>query len=188
MLMNIFNDPNIVKNLISKITELVSQMQNRMIDAGATVMWMADPTSSEDLIHPDMFRRFSLGYIKKVIYDVKTHNDIPTFLHICGNTIDIINDISNVGVDCLSFDHNVDPTIAKRKAGKKLSLMGNIDPVKQIMMGTPESVTESCYRLIDIIGQDGGFILAPGCETPINSPDANVIAMGIAGSQYWKTH
>ena len=32
---------------------------------------------------------------------------------------------------------------------------------------------------------DGGFILAPGCETPISSPDANVIAMGEAGTDYW---
>ena len=65
--------------------------------------------------------------------------------------------------------------------------MGNIDPIAYIMQGTPESVTEECYRIIGEAGTEGGFILAPGCETPISSPDVNVLAMGRAGREFWKT-
>ena len=53
------------------------------------------------------------------------------------------------------------------------------------MSGTPEQVTAESYKLIDAIGQDSGFILAPGCETPISSPDENVMAMGRAAREYW---
>ncbi len=186
MLMAImFGETNMVKKLIAKVTGLVSGMQRRMIDAGATVMWMADPTSSCDIISPDMFGEFSEEYIKRVVDDVNTISDVPTFVHICGNTLDIIDPMKRTGADCLSFDHTVNITKAKELAGDDLVLMGNLDPVELIMFGTPERIIAESYMLIDAAGREGGFVLAPGCETPISSPDENVLAMGRAGKDYW---
>ena len=186
MIMATMLDPDIVKSLMKKVTPFVSAMQNKMIDAGATVMWMADPTSSEDLISPKMFKEYSYDPLKNVITDVRKEYDVPTFLHICGNTLETMTMLPEIGVDCFSFDHAVDIEKAKRKAGSKMALMGNIDPVRMILGGTPDDISQECYRLIDKAGRDGGFILAPGCETPQASPDNNVIAMGKAGIDYWK--
>ena len=187
LVMGILMDPDTVKKLIDKVTTMVSGMETKMIEAGTTVMWMADPTSSEDLISPDMFAEFSRPYIKQVVKDVNNmDSSVPTFVHICGNTLDIIEQMPETGVDCLSFDHAVDPKKAKQNAGKKVSIMGNIDPVNVMMMGNPESITKACYDVIDQAGQEGGFILAPGCETPIATSDANILAMGEAARSYWK--
>jgi len=186
MVMGTLMDPDIVKKLNQKSAELVSGMQRRMIDAGATVMWMADPTSSEDLISPDMFAEFSAPYIKKVVKDVNnSFSDVHTFVHICGKSLEILDQMPDTGADCLSFDHAVDPAKAKQTAGKRISIMGNVDPVQVMMMGNPESITKACYGVIDAAGQDGGFILAPGCETPISTKDENVLAMGEAARTYW---
>ncbi len=178
-------EPELVQKLIGKVTGLVSDMQTRMIEAGATVMWMADPTSSQDLISPDMFREYSLNPIKQVVSDVNAMSDVPTFVHICGNTLDTMKMLPETGTDCLSLDHAVDISKAKKNADGKFTIMGNLDPVSLIMDGTPESIRKESYALIDAAGQDGGFILAPGCETPISSPDENVLAMGLAGRDYW---
>jgi uroporphyrinogen decarboxylase len=175
-----------VKSLITKVTVLVSDMQRRMIDAGSTVMWMADPTSSQDLIPPDMFAEYSKEHIAKVVADVKAmDNTVPTFVHICGNTLETMKQLPETKADCLSFDHAVDPGKAKRNADGKFAIMGNINPVSQMMSGTPESITAECYRIMDAAAEGGGFILAPGCETPITSPDENVIALGMA-ARTWK--
>lgn len=186
MLMMTMIEPDMVKKLVKKVAPFVTAMQNKMIEAGATVMWMADPTSSEDLISPSMFKEYSYPALKEVISDVKKANDVPSFLHICGNTLDTMMMLPEIGVDCFSFDHAVDIEKAKRKAGNKMAIMGNIDPVRMIMSSTPEEITSECHRLIDIAGRDGGFILAPGCETPQSSPDENVRAMGLSGIEYWK--
>jgi len=173
-----------VKKLIMKCSDFVSLQQKAMLNAGATVMWMADPTSSEDIISPDMFPMSADG-IRNVVSSVKKdYGDAYAFLHICGRTLDLIPDIRSTGADCLSFDHAVDPGAARKKAGRDLALMGNIDPVKYMLQGNPKSVIDESYRIIDACGRDGGFILAPGCETPIASPDENVIAMGMAGINY----
>ncbi len=178
-------ETDMVKKLISKMTGLVSGMQRRMIDAGATVMWMADPTSSCDIISPDMFADLSQEHIAKVVSDVNREDDVPTFVHICGKTLGIIDMLKETKADCLSFDHAVDAAKAREAAGTDMALMGNLDPVQLIMSGTPEQITAQSYRLIDAAGREGGFILAPGCETPISSPDENVLAMGRAGRGYW---
>ena len=185
LMATMFDESDVVKKLISKVTDLVSAMQRRMIDAGATVMWMADPTSSGDIISPDMFEEFSEAHIKRVVDDVRAMSDAPTFVHICGNTLGIIDHMKRTGADCLSFDHAVDIHEAKRLAGNDIALMGNLDPVELIMSGTPERITQESYRLIEAAGKEGGFVLAPGCETPISSPDENVLAMGRAGREYW---
>lgn len=179
-------DPDIVKKLVTKSAELVSVMERAMIVSGATLMWMADPTSSEDLISPDMFVEYSRDGIKKVIDDVKKESDVPNFVHICGNTLETIQHLKGTGADCLSFDHAVDPAKARAAAGRDLALMGNVDPVKLIMSGTPEQITERSYSIIEAAGQEGGLILAPGCETPISSPYENVLAMCRAGRTYWQ--
>ena len=187
MIFDMLVDEDLVKKTVTKVTELVSGMQTRMVEAGATLMWMADPTSSEDLISPDMFKQFSAEHIRKCVSDVKAmDSSIPAFIHICGNTLDTLPQLPGTGADCLSFDHAVDPGKAKEIAGKDIALMGNIDPVGYIMSSTPELITKECYRILDVAGQDSGFILAPGCETPISSPDENVIAMGKAGYEYWQ--
>ncbi len=178
-------DPDIVKAAVAKSAEIVSVMEQAMIESGATLMWMADPTSSEDLISPDMFDEYSRDAIKKVIDDVRRMSDVPNFVHICGNTLETLERLKATGADCLSFDHAVDPAKARAAAGKDIALMGNVDPVKLIMSGTPDQVRDRSYAIIDAAGQEGGLILAPGCETPISSPFENVLAMGRAGREYW---
>lgn len=131
-----------------------------------------------------MFMEYSHDAIKRVISDVKAVDDVPAFIHICGNTLDTMKMLPDTGADCLSFDHAVDPEKASRNAGG-IALMGNIDPVRVVMSGTPQDVRDESYRVIDAAGREGGPILAPGCETPISSPDENVIAMGNAGRDYW---
>lgn len=179
-------EDEVVKKLIGKCADFVAEQEIAQIDAGASVMWMADPTSSEDLISPDMFP-LALSGSSSAIHSVKkAYGDILSFLHVCGNTKELIPLIPDTGADCFSFDHAVDPAVAREVAGRSVPLMGNIDPVKYIMNGDSASIKKESFRIIEACGSEGGLILAPGCETPISSPDENVIAMCQAGIDYWK--
>lgn len=186
LLATMMGDEDMVKKLIDKTADFVLAQQLKMLEAGATVMWMADPTSSQDLVSPDMFNEYSRKAITTAIKGTKKKFKVDAYLHICGNTTEILKVLPDTGCDCFSFDHAVDIAEAKRIAGKKITLMGNIDPVAMIMQGRPDKITKRCYEMIDAAGQDGGYIIAPGCETPISSPDENVIAMGMSGKTYWK--
>ena len=43
---------------------------------------------------------------------------------------------------------------------------------------------DECRRQIDILGKDGGYILAPGCEYPPNIPLTNAFAMIEAAKRF----
>jgi uroporphyrinogen-III decarboxylase len=63
----------------------------------------------------------------------------------------------------------------REKMGLEQVLLGNIDPVRVLKDGTPESVYEAvgeCHR------QAGDrFIVGAGCEVPRETPPANLRAM-----------
>ncbi len=185
MMLNMLIEPDYVKKTVDKVTDFVTAMEQRMIEAGATVMWMADPTSSEDLISKDMFLDYSAGSIKRVIKNTKSYRDVPAFIHICGNTLNTMSVLKRIGTDCFSFDHAVDPVEARKSAGD-MAIMGNVDPVRTMMMGNPDNVMDESYRVIEAAGLNGGLILAPGCEMPLTVPDKNAIMMGEAARNYWQ--
>ena len=159
---------------------------SKCIDCGATVMWMSDPTASQDLISPDEYRRFELGPVAEVIRRVKDFADVPVMIHMCGETTDTMRLLPDIGVDCFSCDTAVDLAVAKANIGDRMALMGNVAPVNTLMQGTPEDVRRESYECIEKAGLDGGFILSSGCEIPRDTPDENTIAMGLAGSGFWK--
>ena len=121
-----------------------------------------------------------------VIRRVKDFADVPVMIHMCGETTDTMKLLPDIGVDCFSCDTAVDLAVAKANIGDRMALMGNVAPVNTLMQGTPEDVRRESYECIEKAGLDGGFILSSGCEIPRDTPDENTIAMGLAGSGFWK--
>ena len=188
MMMNILLEPDLVHRLFDKTAVFCRDIQKRCIDAGATVMWMADPTAGEDLIDANTFREFEKPCLAEVVRGASEYNkDTLMFLHMCGFTENSMMELPDIGVQVFSCDVKNDLGRCRKALGKSMSLMGNVSPVGNLLMGGPEDVREESYDCIRKAGMDGGFILAPGCEVPRDAPDANVIAMGDAARSFWKS-
>ena len=82
----------------------------------------------------------------------------------------------------LQLDGATDIFKAKEILKDHMVLMGDV-PAPMLTLDTPENVFEYCKKLINIIGEDGAFILNSGCETPYNSKIENVAAMCKAGNE-----
>jgi hypothetical protein len=63
----------------------------------------------------------------------------------------------------------------KKALGKTMCIMGNV-PSSILQTGTPDEVREYCRTLIDTVGKDGGFILAPRSSIDEARPE-NIKAM-----------
>jgi uroporphyrinogen-III decarboxylase len=96
-------------------------------------------------------------------------------LHICGNTRRILGDIARLDCDIVDIDSAVPMSSARERIGTKAVLLGNLDPVRVLRDGTPESVAaalEECHH------QAGSrHIVAAGCEVPRDTPAENLRAM-----------
>jgi len=185
--MNIMLEPELVNSLFKKTTQMSKALQKRCVDAGATMMWMADPTAGEDLIDSETYNRIEKPCVAEVIKGVHEFDkNALLFLHMCGYTANTMKLLPDIGVQCFSCDFKTDLAEARASAGRRMAVMGNVNPVETLTMGTPEDVKESVYDGIRKAGMDGGFIIGPGCEVPRDTPDENVIAMGQAGVDFWK--
>ncbi len=64
---------------------------------------------------------------------------------------------------------------AKKVLGGHTCIMGNV-PASLLQTGTPQAVKDYCKRLIDVVGEDGGFIMSAGSSIDNAKPE-NLRAM-----------
>ena len=92
-------------------------------------------------------------------------------LHICGNTTQLLGEMTKSGADLYNVDHLVSLSRANEVYSKHgLCYKGNLDPVAHILRADPEDcriMAEECIRK----AQGSRFILSAGCEIPAKTPD-----------------
>lgn len=148
-------------------TELLKRFYRPLVEDGIiSMMSIADPTGSGDLISARHFRNFCLPYLKPLI-DWGHEHHCYTWLHICGDTTDKLADIAETGADCFSLDYKVNLAAAKAAVGNKMCLAGNINPVSVLDQGKPLDVRQAGQACLEAVGGGtDGFILTGGCDLP----------------------
>ena len=73
---------------------------------------------------------------------------------------------------------------AKEILGNKVCIAGNM-PVSVLQVGTPDDVKHACKRLIDVVGKDGGYIMAPASALDEVNPE-NLMTMINFTKEYGK--
>lgn len=60
--------------------------------------------------------------------------------HICGDTTAIVGDMVKSGCDMISVDNRVDLEYTKQVVGDKVPILGNVDPVGTLILGSTNDV------------------------------------------------
>jgi len=78
-------------------------------------------------------------------------------------------------VDILDIDHMVKPETARQTVGPKVAIAGRVDPVGDVLNGTPASIRNAVASSYAAIGNP--HLVMAGCEIPPGTPDANLQAL-----------
>jgi uroporphyrinogen decarboxylase len=103
--------------------------------------------------------------------------------HVCGDTTHLLESFGKLGAHGLSLDADIDLAAAAERVPRDCVLMGNIDPVRVMREGTPESVREAVLRLREEMAPHSNFILSTGCDLPQDVPFENIDAFMAAGRE-----
>jgi len=107
-------------------------------------------------------------------------NGLLVGVHNCGHDLYFDAQIRAMEPEVISFAHLPDdcrtPGELKERYGDRVTLLGYV-PTPLLAQGSPRDVMEACRAQIEILGRDGGYVLAPGCEYPPNIPLTNAFAM-----------
>jgi len=167
------DDERFVHDLFDFVVETAIGFARAQIEAGADIIGLGDAAAS--LIGPRIYREFVLPREQRIFSAIRAMG-CRSRLHICGNTRRIVADMGRAGADMIDLDYFTSLGEARAACVPGQPLSGNLDPVRCLRDGTPESVVEAleeCFR------QAGGanYIAAAGCEVPRDTPFANVEAM-----------
>lgn len=145
-------------------------------DAGSDLLHCGDSLASCDMISPHTYVKWAFPYQKKVIEAWKAYG-ARTLLHICGNSSKVLQHYADTGADIVEIDHKVDLAYAKEAIGDRTCIMGNVDTVSALLLGTPDDVRQASLTCIEKAGHDGAYVLGSGCMVSRDTPVENVRAM-----------
>jgi uroporphyrinogen decarboxylase len=134
------------------------------------------------MFSPKMFRELFLPRMKKVAENIK----IPWIYHSDGNLMPILDDLLTLGMNGLA---NIEPNAMdinelKKKYGRRVCLVGNIDLHYTLTQGTPEETEAEVKKRIQEVGKGGGYILASSNSLAGYCKPENVLAMHRALLKY----
>jgi MtaA/CmuA family methyltransferase len=164
----LIDNPPLAHAILNFLTAIVIDFALIQMDAGAPMIGAGDAAAS--LVAPNQYRDFALPY-EKMVVDAIHQRGGKVKLHICGNTTHLVGDMLKSGADLFNVDHLVDFGVAcATYGGAGKCFKGNLDPVADLMRGTPEQCREKCLeRLRAAAGLR--YMLSPGCEVPAETPD-----------------
>ena len=125
------------------------------------------------------YRTFFLPRIHEIIRAAKEVNpDIIVFMHSCGKVEDLIDDLIEAGVEVLNplqpECNNLQIIHSKYK--DRLSFWGGIGVQSVMPHGSPDEVMQKVRETTELLGQDGGFLLAPAHILDPSIPWENIEA------------
>jgi len=167
----IFKNPQVLEDLLDRVTGFLIEFSQAMIDNGANVIFLPEPTASAAMISPAAFRKFVLPRLQMIIRKL----EVPCILHICGNTAPVLDAIGQSGADVVSLDQCMN-LAESRSTLPDAVLGGNVDPVLSLLYGSREQIAADTLNCLCTAGTRR-FILMSGCGVPPGAPVENVKAM-----------
>jgi MtaA/CmuA family methyltransferase len=164
-------EPEAVHDLLGLCTEAAIRFALAQLEAGADIIGLGDAVCS--LMSPSAYREFALPYEQRVFQAVHAAGG-KAKLHVCGNTSRHLAALAETGADIIDVDWMVDFGAAVRTFHGRASANGNFDPVAVLLRGTPEEVTRGVNACLAVA--DERTMISAGCEVPVDTPYANLLA------------
>ncbi|OQY06312.1 MAG: hypothetical protein B6I25_04035 [Planctomycetales bacterium 4572_13] len=172
--MKMFDDTTYVHKLLAFCKDVCVAMSRYYIEAGCDVIAMVDPMTSQ--IGPDQFTQFVTPYVTELFESIRTQDALSSFF-VCGHAQQNIAVMAECKCDNISIDENIPLDYVRDECEKHgISYGGNLQLTSVLLLGEPIDAQKNAIACMETAG-DKGFILAPGCDLPYATPQANLTAI-----------
>lgn len=153
-----------------------------LVEAGADVICIADPSATGDLIGGRSFEEFVLPYVNEMTDFFRRRRQMPSIVHICGDVKRGLGDIlQHLGADGVSVDSVVGIQQLRDLVPGKAT-MGNVSTYV-LERGDPEKLVKVSRQCLN----HGVDILAPACGISPKTPIRNIQAVSETAAKSLKT-
>jgi len=176
--MDLFDNPDYLKELISFCSKVCLRMSDLYLDAGMDVIAVVDPLVSQ--ISPRHFQRFLSESFKEIFNTIREKKAFSAFF-VCGDATKNIEVMCQTGPDSLAVDENINMVSARQITETyHITLQGNIPLTSCMLLGSQQDNMKYVVDLLEkLSGPDlvipNNLILSPGCDMPYDVPVENVV-------------
>jgi len=172
LMTDFFDDPPFVRDLFDFVIDMELRFARAQIDAGIDLMGVGDAAAS--LVGPQIYEEFVWPTEKRLVDGLHAMG-LKVRLHICGDTRAILKGMGRLGCDIVDLDFLAPAAQGRAAMGPDQVILGNLDPVRCLRDGSPESVREAIARCHREAG--ARFIVSAGCEVVRDTPRENLRAL-----------
>jgi len=181
LLLSMIKDPDFVHKTLEFCLEQTIKNYQYLFDAGADVLWIAQPVPSGNLISRQHYQEFCHSYSCRLFKAIE-HLKIPKILHTCGKWSDRYDLVTEEGADMLHCE-GVNLSEFVEEYGARVGLLGQVD-TNALFRNTPEEVYQQSMKIMKEGAQKGGFILSASCDVPPVTKPENLKAMVSAARDF----
>jgi uroporphyrinogen decarboxylase len=175
---DMFDDEDYVKALVDYCAEVCNRMADFYIEAGMDVIAVVDPMVSQ--ISAEHFALFLSKAFTNVFTHIREKGVFSSFF-VCGDATRNIDVMCQTMPDSIAVDENIDLVAAKKITDRyNVTMCGNIPLTTVMLHGTQQDNMKYAIDLMDAVNSGNNFVLAPGCDMPYSTPEANCIAVAQA--------
>ena len=172
--MKMFDKPEYVNEVMAFAAKVCNALSDYYIEAGCDIVAVVDPMTSQ--IGPDQFQQFVTAPATEVFEHIRTQGAMSSFF-VCGHAEQNLKVMCDCKCDNVSVDENIPlTTIRDICLAQDVSFGGNMQLTAVLLLGSELDSQRNALDCLDI-GGETGFILAPGCDLPYDTPAANLQAV-----------
>ncbi|MGD2117697.1 MAG: uroporphyrinogen decarboxylase [Chromatiales bacterium] len=181
-----FDRPDLMHQLLTKVADSVTSYLNAQIAAGAQAVMIFDTWGG--VLTPRDYKLFSLDYMQRIVDGLTREAEgrkVPVILFTKGGSM-WLNQMADTGCDALGVDWTINIGDARRMVSNRVALQGNMDP--SILYASPERIREEVASILESYGKGSGhvFNLGHGIHPEIDPEHPAVMIQAVHElSQYY---
>lgn len=186
-MMDLILNPEITHHCLDKLFNLAYEQTRRLFEAlpagvKPTFTYVAEDLGSQKnlMYSPAHIKEYLFPGMKRMI-DLAHEAGAAAFHHDDGNITQILPDLIELGIDILNpiqwRADGMDRQWLKKEFGDQLVFHGALDNQHTLPFGTVQDVRDEVVENISILGENGGFILAPCHNIQPNTSLENILAL-----------
>jgi len=188
-MMMVYEDRELIEEMLEASCVHFVNMTKAVVAAGVDFIFPADDVAFKTglFIPPKIFKEI---WIKRMarIFEPAVSAGIPVMFHSDGKIDDIVEDLIDMGLDCLNplDPYGVDYHDYKKRYGSRLCLSGNVDIEFPLSKGTPADVDADVKEHMEVLKPGYGYVATVSHSVVNYIPHENVIAYINAIHKYGK--
>ncbi len=170
--MDIYQSPDKLGRLIDILVDMNLFAIERYAQAGADGYMFCDDWGLQNrlMISPDSWREIWKPCYARV-YHAAHEAGLLTFLHSCGDIVDILDDLIEIGLDVIQMDQqeNMGLEMLGERFGGSITFYCPVDIQNTMVNGSLDDIRAYCRRMVNCLGRPNGGFIAKWYSDPVGA-------------------